>query len=144
SCTHFGRARVLESLPPIVQGGAPMKTGRGVGTRFAAIGSSFAGVGAAATAAAGTFCCFGPAAVSILGVGGAVATAALKPYRGMLLLGSLALLVLGFWLTHQPKTVEGVAACPTRAGRMSRRIVWGAAIIWLLAVLLPILFTLLS
>jgi hypothetical protein len=53
----------------------------------------------------------------------------------------MALLGLGFWLTYQPRAVRGsdAVACPTRAGRMSRRIVWIAAAVWLAAVLLPFL-----
>lgn len=108
---------------------------------LAAIGTSLAGVGAAATATAASLCCVGPAVVSIVGVGGAVAAAALKPYRPFLILGSLAMLGVGFWLTYQPRTgaSSDAVACPTRAGRMSRSVVWIAAILWLVAVLLPVL-----
>jgi mercuric ion transport protein len=98
-------------------------------------------MGAALTAAAATLCCVGPAVVAIVGVGGAVAAAALKPYRPLLILVSMTLLGLGFWLTYQSRLVLGSAAvaCPTRAGRISRRIVWLAAAVWLAAVLLPFL-----
>lgn len=114
-------------------------------SRLAAIGTSLAGVGAAATAAAGSLCCFGPAVVSIVGVSGAVAAASLRPYRPFLLLGSMALLGAAFWLTYRPRTAAGVdaIACPTRAGRTSRRIVWIAAVMWLGAVLLPFILSLL-
>jgi mercuric ion transport protein len=113
--------------------------------RLAAIGTSLAGVGAAATAAAASLCCVGPAVVSIVGVGGAVAAAALKPYRPFLIVGSMVLLGAGFWLTYQPRTAagSGAVACPTRAGRMSRGILWIAAVFWLAAVLLPSIVTLL-
>ena len=113
------------------------------GSRLAAIGTSVAGVGAALTAAAATLCCVGPAVVAIVGVGGAVAAAGLKPYRLFLILASMALLGLGFWLTYQPRSAVGSAAvaCPTRAGRVSRRIVWIAAAVWLLAVLLPVVIS---
>ena len=110
-------------------------------SRLAAIGTSLAGVGAALTAAAATLCCVGPAVVAIVGVGGAVAAAGLKPYRLLLILVSMALLGLGFWLTYEPRAVlgSGAVACSTRAGRISRRIVWIAAAVWLAAVLLPFL-----
>ena len=106
---------------------------------FAVVGTSLAGIGAAATAAAASLCCVGPAVVSIIGVSGAVAAASLKPYRMFLILGSMALLGVAFWLTYKPRGVAGTGtmACPTRAGRMSRRIVWIAALVWLAAVLLP-------
>jgi hypothetical protein len=42
---------------------------------FAVVGTSLAGVGAAATATAASLCCIGPAVVSLVGVGGAVAAA---------------------------------------------------------------------
>jgi mercuric ion transport protein len=116
------------------------------GTRLAAIGTSIAGLGAALTATAATLCCVGPAVVAVVGVGGAVAAASLKPYRPLLILVSVALLGLGFWLTYRPRAADGSAgvACPTRAGRLSRRIVWIAAAFWLAAVLLPFLVPFLS
>ena len=114
-------------------------------TGLAVVGTSLAGIGAAATAAAASLCCVGPAVVSIVGVSGAVAAAGLKPYRPFLILGSMALLGLAFWLTYQPRTAAsgGAVACRTRAGRMSRRIVWIAAVVWLGAVLLPQVLSLL-
>jgi len=114
-------------------------------SRLAAIGTSLAGAGAAATAAAASLCCVGPAVVSIVGVSGAVAAASLKPYRPYLLLGSMALLGAAFWLTSRPRIAAGVGAvaCPTRAGRVSRTIVWIAAVIWVGAVLLPSIVSLL-
>jgi mercuric ion transport protein len=119
------------------RGGGP-NAGRRV-SGLAVAGTSLAGIGAAATAAAASLCCIGPAVVSIVGVGGAVAAAGLKPYRPFLILGSLVLLGVAFWLTYQPRTAAaaGAAACPTQAGRMSRRIVWIAAVVWLGALLLP-------
>ena len=88
-------------------------------SRLAAIGTSLAGMGAALTAAAASLCCIGPAVVAVVGVGGAVAAAGLKPYRPLLILVSMALLGVGFWLTYQPPTTvgSGAAACPTRAGQ---------------------------
>ncbi|MFL5496800.1 MAG: mercuric transporter MerT family protein [Gemmatimonadales bacterium] len=103
-------------------------------------------MGAALTAAAATLCCVGPAVVAIVGVGGAVAAAALKPYRLLLILVSVALLGFGFWLAYQPKAIlgSGAVACPTGAGRLTRRIVWISAVVWLGAVLLPFLISFLS
>jgi mercuric ion transport protein len=114
-------------------------------TWIASIGSSLAGAGAAATATAASLCCVGPAVLSIVGVGGAVAAASLKPYRPLLILGSLVMLGVGFWLSYRPGAVGGSSgvACPTSAGRVSRSIVWISAGIWLLAVLLPVLVPLL-
>jgi mercuric ion transport protein len=112
--------------------------------RLAVIGTSLAGAGAAAAAAAASLCCVGPAVISIVGVSGAVAAASLQPYRPLLILGSLVLLGAAFWLTYHPRTWAraGTVACPTRAGRVSRTIVWIAAVIWVGAVLLPSILSL--
>lgn len=105
---------------------------------IAAIGASLTGVGAAVTAAAASLCCIGPAMVSILGVGGAVAAVGLRPYRPLLILASLALIGVGLWFAYKPSLAGGLdAACPTRAGRISRSIVWIAVTLWLAAVSLP-------
>jgi mercuric ion transport protein len=111
------------------------------GSGTAAVGASLTGLGAAVTAAGASLCCIGPAAVSIVGVGGAVAAAGLKPYRPLLILASLALIGLGLWFAYRPLMAASmVSACPSRAGRISRIIVWVAAALWLMAILLPYLF----
>jgi mercuric ion transport protein len=105
---------------------------------IAAIGASLSGLGAAVTAAAASLCCVGPAVVSIVGVSGAVAAAGLKPYRPLLILASLALIGVGLWFAYRPTMAGSLgAACPSRAGRISRSIVWIAAALWLAAILLP-------
>lgn len=86
---------------------------KGDGRTGAALGAAAASVGSAASAALAALCCAGPATVALLGVGGAVAAAGLKPYRPLLLLGSLAVLGLGFWLSYRGVSGPG-RACPTR------------------------------
>jgi mercuric ion transport protein len=114
-------------------------TGEGA-SGIAAVGASLTGLGAALTATAASLCCIGPAVVSIVGVGGAVAAAGLKPYRPLLMMASLALIGLGLWFAYRPSIASSrVSACPSRAGRVSRIIVWVAAILWLMAILLPYL-----
>jgi mercuric ion transport protein len=109
--------------------------------RLSAVGTSLTSVGAAVTAAAASLCCVGPVVVSIVGVGGAVAAAGLKPYRPVLLLGSMLLLGASLWLAYHPATEATEAgvgvACPTRAGRAARAMVWVAAVLWVIAALLP-------
>jgi mercuric ion transport protein len=108
--------------------------GRGIG----AAGASLTGVGAAVTAMVASLCCIGPVVVSIVGVSGAVAAAGLKPYRPLLILASLALILAGVWFAYRPAMAPGSgAACPSRPGRISRSIVWIAAALWLAAILLP-------
>jgi mercuric ion transport protein len=104
----------------------------------AAIGASVTGLGAAVTATAASLCCFVPAVVSIVGVGGAVAAAGLRPYRPLLIIASLVLIAIGLWLAYRPTMVGALGrSCPSRAGRVSRAIVWIAAALWLAAILLP-------
>jgi mercuric ion transport protein len=101
-----------------------------------AVGTGLSGLGAAAAASAASLCCIGPGVISVLGVGGAVAAAGLRQYRPVLLLGSLALLAVAFYLAYRAPAVTG-ASCRTRVGRLSRWFVWIAAALWLAAVVLP-------
>ncbi len=109
---------------------------KGDGRTGAALGAAAASVGSAASAALAALCCAGPATVALLGVGGAVAAAGLKPYRPLLLLGSLAVLGLGFWLSYRGVSGPG-RACPTRLGRVTRVILWTAAGVWVASAVLP-------
>src|SRR2546422_9068347 len=102
------------------------------------VAGAIGGLGAGLSAAAATLCCVGPGVVSLLGVGGAVAAAALKPYRPVLLLGSVLLLGAAFWLAYRPAAAAGAgAACPTRLGRLVRAVLWTAAVTWIAALVLP-------
>lgn len=100
------------------------------------LGAATSGIGGALAASFAALCCIGPAAVALLGVGGAVAAAGLKPYRPYLMAGSLALIAIGFWLSYRRISGEG-AACPTRIGRFARGVLWVSAVVWVIAALLP-------
>jgi mercuric ion transport protein len=102
------------------------------------VGSTVGATGAALTATVASLCCVGPVVVSIVGVSGALLAAGLKPYRPYLMLGSLVLLALSFWLVYGPaaRSVSG-AACPARSGRTIRVVLWIAAGAWALALMLP-------
>ncbi len=105
---------------------------------IAAVGASLTGLGAAITAAAASLCCIGPAVVSIAGVGGALAAARLQPYRPILIVASLLLIGMGIWFAYRPAAASDLgAACPSRAGRISRIVVWVAATLWLVALVAP-------
>jgi mercuric ion transport protein len=100
----------------------------------AVIASAVGGLGAGLASTLAAVCCVGPAVVSVLGVGGAVAAAGLRPYRTPLLLGSLLLLGLGFFLAYRSARAR---SCPTRSGRVARRVLWVSGALWLVALILP-------
>jgi hypothetical protein len=100
------------------------------------LGVATSGIGGALAASFAALCCIGPVTVALLGAGGAVAAAGLKPYRPYLMMGSLALLAVGFWLSYRKVGGEG-AACPTRVGRFARSVLWFSAVLWIAAALLP-------
>ena len=98
------------------------------------------GLAGAAAAMFAALCCVGPSTVALLGAGGAVAAAALSPYRPMFLIGSLALIAFGFWRLYARRAVTADGrVCPVRAGRLARSILWSSAAVWLAAALLPLL-----
>ncbi len=92
-------------------------------------------VGAALTAAAAGLCCIGPLALTLLGVNGMILAAGLKPYRFHLLLGSILMWGLAFWVVYHPFRAGG-AACSTRSARLTRVVLWLATLIWIAAFVL--------
>lgn len=97
----------------------------------ALLGSATGGLATAIAAVFAALCCVGPSTVALLGAGGALAAASLKPYRPFLLLASLAMILYGFWRAYRTtgRNLQGVA-CPTRIGRFARKALWLAAIVW--------------
>ena len=102
-------------------------------TRAVPLGSLAGGVVAAVASAAASLCCIGPLALTLLGVNGMILAAGIKPYRWYLLVISLGLLALAFWGTYRPKRSLNGSACPTRAGRVTRLVLWIATAVWLSA-----------
>jgi hypothetical protein len=96
-------------------------------------GSAAVGLGAAVVAAVAGLCCIGPITVALLGAGGAVAAAGLKPYRLPLLLASAVFLAVGYWRVYWPAPTVAGAACPIRGGRYVRAALWGASAMWVMA-----------
>lgn len=103
--------------------------------RLLSLGSLFGGIGAALTSAAASICCIGPLGIAILGVNGSILAAGLKPYRAYLLAASAALLALAFWSVYRRRPRQG-EACPTRFGRLTRVVLWMAAVSWVGAVVI--------
>ena len=103
----------------------------------ALLGSATGGLATALAAFVAALCCVGPSTVALLGAGGALAAAEIKPYRPFLLLASLAMILYGFWRVYgnTVRRREG-QACPTRIGRFARNVLWFAAMVWVGAVFL--------
>lgn len=103
----------------------------------ALFGTATGGLATAVAAFVAALCCVGPSTVALLGAGGALAAASIKPYRPFLLLASLAMILYGFWRVYgrSVRSKQG-QACPTRIGRLSRNALWFAAVVWVAAVVL--------
>jgi hypothetical protein len=107
-----------------------------IGARRAIHGSVVAGGLSALIAATAGLCCVGPLAIAVLGVGGAVAAAGLKPYRLPLLAVSFVLLATAIWRTLRPRATTTGGSCTLVVGRATRIGLWGAAIVWCAALVL--------
>jgi hypothetical protein len=101
------------------------------------IGSSLGAIASGLVATASAFCCVGPAVIAILGTTGVVAAARLAPYRLYFIFGSVLLVSLGFWLSYRPKGGCLGKTCTTTSARITRALLWIAALITGAAILLP-------
>src|SRR5579872_3857011 len=81
-------------------------------------GAAVGGLAGALTATIASLCCVGPVTFFLLGAGGAVAAAGLKPFRLPLLIASGILLAFGYWRTY--RAPSAAAACPPHIGRWVR------------------------
>lgn len=101
------------------------------------VGSSLGAIASGLVATATTFCCAGPAVIAILGTSGVVAAARLAPYRTYFIVGSVLLLGLGFWLAYRPKGGCIGKTCTTTSAKITRAVLWIAALITGASILLP-------
>lgn len=101
------------------------------------IGSSLGAIASGLVATASAFCCVGPAVIAVLGTGGALAAARLAPWRPWFIFGSVLLLGIGFWLAYRPQGGCIGKTCTTRSARITRAILWIAALVTGAAILLP-------
>src|SRR5258708_40118199 len=93
------------------------------------IGSSLGAIASGLVATATTFCCVGPAVIAILGTSGVLAAARLEPYRPYFIVGSVVLLVFGFWLAYRPQGgFIGKSCCSTRV-MDTRRLLSSSALV---------------
>jgi len=101
------------------------------------IGSSLGAIATSLVATVTTFCCVGPAVIAILGASGVLAAAKLAPYRPYFILGSVALLGWGFWLAYRPQGGCIGKTCTTTNAKITRALLWIAAVITIAAILVP-------
>jgi len=101
------------------------------------IGSSLGAMGSSLAATVTALCCVGPAVFAVLGTSGALEAARLAPYRPYFIVGSVLLLVLGFWLAYRPRGGCIGKTCMTRTAKITRLLLWLAALITVAAILVP-------
>ena len=101
------------------------------------VGSSLGAIASGLVAAATTFCCAGPAVFALIGTSGVLAAARLEPYRMYFILASVALLGIGFWLAYRPKGGCIGKTCTTTDARVTRALLWIAALTTVAAIILP-------
>jgi len=101
------------------------------------IGSSLGAIASGLVATASAFCCVGPAVIAVLGTSGVLAAARLAPYRPYFILGSVLLLALGFWMAYRPQGGCFGKTCTTASAKITRTLLWIAALITVGAILLP-------
>lgn len=101
------------------------------------IGTSLGAIASGMVAAATTFCCVGPTVLAVLGTSGLLVAARLEPYRVYFILASVALLGIGFWLAYRPKGGCIGKTCTTTSSKITRALLWIAALVAGAAILLP-------
>jgi len=101
------------------------------------IGSSLGAIASGVAATASAFCCLGPAVIAVLGTSGVIAAARLAPYRSYFILGSALLLGLGFWMAYRPQGGCIGKTCTSTSAKITRSLLWLAAVITVGAILLP-------
>jgi mercuric ion transport protein len=92
-----------------------------------AVGATGGALSLSAVALAFGLCCVSPWAVTLLGVGGAVLLARMAFIQPYVVIATLVLLGVGFWIVYRrPRTAAG---CDVVQSHTARRLVWGAAIL---------------
>lgn len=111
------------------------------------MGAAVASTGSAGSAAAAAACCvpvLSPLLVGVLGAGGAVWVAGLKPYSPYLLGGGLLLLVYAFWRVYgRASSCEAdgsTASLPRWTGVVVLTVLWISAAVWVASAAAYLLF----
>ena len=105
------------------------------------VGAATTGAGATLLATVAGSCCvpiLAPLLMSVLGVGGSVWAAGVKPYSPYILVVAGASLGFGFWSLYR-RPASKTAAFPTRRPTGVRFALWTSALIWLVALMINLL-----
>lgn len=100
-----------------------------MGEKRRVFGTVGGAVGLGGFAAALGFCCTAPWAVALLGVSGAVVLARMTFLLPYVLIGSAALLGVGFWLAYRRPAGCADETCAPTSRRAMQWVVWIAAVI---------------
>ena len=100
-----------------------------MGEKRRVFGTVGGAVGLGGFAAALGFCCTAPWAVALLGVSGAVVLARLAFLLPYVLIGSAALLGVGFWLAYRRPETCADGSCVSANRRALQWVVWISAVI---------------
>jgi mercuric ion transport protein len=92
-----------------------------------AIGATGGALGLSALALAFGLCCVSPWAVTLLGVGGAVLMARFAFIQPFVVMATIVLLGVGFWVVY--RRPRATAECDVPQRHKVRWMVWGAAIL---------------
>lgn len=110
-----------------------------VGDEVASATGAAVGMGGAATAAAVSACCAGPAlgplVVTLFGASGAVALEGFRPYTILLLVASGLAIGVSFWLNARSARRCSVERASMPFQAVMRRLPWVSAVVWLAAVI---------
>lgn len=93
------------------------------------LGAAGGAVGLSAVALAFGACCVSPAAVALLGVGGAVLLARLAVLQPYVVAATLALAGLGFWYAYRRRPGTEGKHCLAHRHRAVRWAVWTGALV---------------
>lgn len=100
-----------------------------LGEKARVLGATGGALGLGGLAAALGLCCTVPWAVALLGVSGAVAFARLAFLLPYALIGSFALLAVGFWWAYRRPVACADDACAPASRRLLQWVVWIAAVL---------------
>ena len=103
------------------------------------VGAAATSAGAAVVATAASACCIpviAPLIVGVLGASGAAWAAGLQPYSPAILGFSGLLLGYGFWVVYRQRQMEEGTSCPIGRPKGVQVVLWLAAALWTLAMIL--------
>ena len=119
---------------------------RGAARDAGTIGAAATGFGAAAVTVVALSCCVSPVLapmlVAVLGAGGVVWAANLKPYSGLILAAAGVLLAGGFWSVYRPRPTceaDSISGRTRVLPFVAKAMLWASAVTWCAALMLRLI-----